>query len=1680
MSSENTVFMLNLLQNNVESARDLQLTALEQLCLLLLQTDSAEILKKEFPPSSFVPVLIKIFVDFESPPVILESAARVLTYYLQILPLESSSCLFDSEGTLCTICLYLESSNLENTIENDLAQQIIKLLEELVRRDSNVLKLSNCIPSVFEFISNSWKFIHLDTLRSGLFVAGRIANFLDLWLKSESEIISENQQPSATSLPPQLFRLQSWIASLVKLISHRDLQVSCSCLDCLHVIITACRRLPISWSVISQLTSENNLVETFLSLLSPPEPILTNSEGIKCNEETTLLKTETIEMEDAASVTQDGERHVCGSSDAACISLMNHRTCLTGPLATIVVDLILNLCQGQTNLLSSIAQSPALARLFQHALFDYAVGRNDATATKSLNSNLDGLIPTLQLADGLLTLAMTLPCQIGQSQTNPESPQSSTNGAVHIKCELGTDTSQNERERVEKHDKLLPVVGDQGRIIWENYLKGRLVSPGHNDPAAAYMRSGLPAPPSLTSSSSSITSSSGQLIDQIPQAAFFAARQAFDHLGISDEAKLASERFHQWLANSLANRANMADILSILQSGQINGCWVDSVGQPLLAWSLSTGHGAATLALCNRGADVNAGLTASAIHYAIAYGQYQCVRRLLGCSLSSDDNQILTEASTANPRLRDYQGRTPAQLGLQALASAIECGMEVEQSLNQARLLQEAEDKFKLEVDENLASPFANLLKLALPVLIEVYMNTTRPEVKLRALQIIARSVRSKTGFVVLYQMQKCSENRSTGGNISASNSRGTPMCNRLVQTIAHVLSQGSAEEVFTALTTIPALIDQPYFLTWMHRHGIPDLLAWRSKLYEEEISGQANSKEENDIVGKRPAEVPNSPVKTSVREILPMCIPPYVKKPRIIPLEPEETTSSFQCIYELGQQQAYNMGDWYIMRTDLDSLLLFHEFAVLWLEVSPKFRSTTTKATSIGSSTGVTAEEEKVTAHSAYHTINAYLITRKDKCVKSDVEVVTPLLPVGQNSSAVSATEDAGQLSKQSALYCPNSSEAVENLTVLQFRADSSPVDKSDLANDLWRRLLPLIVQIRHMFYGMLPLPIFKSTSPTSGSRKTNKTKQTDRLKPPVKTPKLQVPGCSTTTHDRTSPDMSSTLSPGCLISRTCATSSSIGGHQSEDTCAVKDIRSLCVVQTDVSNRMTSSAVEPRQTEQQSAENLKDKFEPETSINYPVVSDLHRSTNSQLSSESPHDVASPAENEINTDRIDATYQHMRVELPDLGGSFSSQVTGKATPGLPQSKPATSSDFVNQHSITEMPKDEPNKTEQIHTSVGRETEHESPGYNNGLSTSGKVLLLRVGPIRLSLSPQGLWILTEPNIETKVHLPTVEGRYLDVCVHPECKSRWNPDCSDDVTDYNGKTVKLSDKTGDLPSHPPRAPEYAARNSPCTAETDFSIIREAQERKYDTIKILCHPTRLGGIRVYDELDKLIYQTGPITRSSGNLRLTRLLDNLSFNQKQYVRTKHRENRLRNIQQTIIRVALALSNLLKRLMSKKLISQAQKLSSPLFEKHLLKNESGMIPQLTALTDWFCSANVPTGTEVNRRNSSLDVSHLIECLRHSTPYEILSSQIIPQMYFWLKQRMERERFKRYVWRQINDWNESKIYEDEQSHLDGILTGLNLEVLTKKLIETLELVCIPFVVNYNRPNTCLTTIAANL
>lgn len=116
------------------------------------------------------------------------------------------------------------------------------------------------------------------TFRSGLFVAGRLSNLLDIWLKEDSAGISQCL-PQNPSVAPSIGVLRRWISSLIQMITHRDLQVTYGGLDCLHTVFASCRRLPNSAAIIEQIATDDSLVEKFLSLLVPQEQAWRNLES---------------------------------------------------------------------------------------------------------------------------------------------------------------------------------------------------------------------------------------------------------------------------------------------------------------------------------------------------------------------------------------------------------------------------------------------------------------------------------------------------------------------------------------------------------------------------------------------------------------------------------------------------------------------------------------------------------------------------------------------------------------------------------------------------------------------------------------------------------------------------------------------------------------------------------------------------------------------------------------------------------------------------------------------------------------------------------------------------------------------------------------------------------------------------------------------------------------------------------------------------------------------------------------------------------------------------------------------------------------------------------------------------------------------------------------------------------
>ena len=76
--------LLEWLQMGQGDELDMQLIALEQLCMLLLMSDNVDRCFESCPPRTFLPALCRIFLDEEAPDQVLEVTARAITYYLDV------------------------------------------------------------------------------------------------------------------------------------------------------------------------------------------------------------------------------------------------------------------------------------------------------------------------------------------------------------------------------------------------------------------------------------------------------------------------------------------------------------------------------------------------------------------------------------------------------------------------------------------------------------------------------------------------------------------------------------------------------------------------------------------------------------------------------------------------------------------------------------------------------------------------------------------------------------------------------------------------------------------------------------------------------------------------------------------------------------------------------------------------------------------------------------------------------------------------------------------------------------------------------------------------------------------------------------------------------------------------------------------------------------------------------------------------------------------------------------------------------------------------------------------------------------------------------------------------------------------------------------------------------------
>lgn len=201
--------LLEWLQMGSGEERDMQLIALEQLCMLLLMSDNVDRCFESCPPRTFLPALCRIFLDESAPDNVLEVTARAITYYLDVSA-ECTRRIVAVDGAIKSICNRLVIVEMNSRTSKDLAEQCVKVLEFICTRESGGVFEAGGLSYVLTFIREHGTQIHKDTLHSSMSVVSRLCGKME----------------------PHDGSLETCVESLSNLLKHEDLYVADGALRC--------------------------------------------------------------------------------------------------------------------------------------------------------------------------------------------------------------------------------------------------------------------------------------------------------------------------------------------------------------------------------------------------------------------------------------------------------------------------------------------------------------------------------------------------------------------------------------------------------------------------------------------------------------------------------------------------------------------------------------------------------------------------------------------------------------------------------------------------------------------------------------------------------------------------------------------------------------------------------------------------------------------------------------------------------------------------------------------------------------------------------------------------------------------------------------------------------------------------------------------------------------------------------------------------------------------------------------------------------------------------------------------------------------------------------------------------------------------------------------------------------
>ncbi|KAI6206878.1 HECT-type E3 ubiquitin transferase [Aphelenchoides besseyi] len=232
--------LLEWLQTGAGLERDLQLMALEQLCMLLLMSDNIDRCFESCPPRTFIPALCQIFLDETAPENV---TARAITYYLDV----SNECtrrITQVEGAVKAICNRLSTAEMTDRTSKDLAEQCVKLLEHVCQRECPAVYEAGGLQAMLMLVRQNGQLVHKDTLHSAMAVIQRLCSRVE----------------------PQDATVRECTIGLGDLLAHEDQRVSESALRSFAALTDRYIRKSIDPS---ELAESSNLIEHLLNSLLP-------------------------------------------------------------------------------------------------------------------------------------------------------------------------------------------------------------------------------------------------------------------------------------------------------------------------------------------------------------------------------------------------------------------------------------------------------------------------------------------------------------------------------------------------------------------------------------------------------------------------------------------------------------------------------------------------------------------------------------------------------------------------------------------------------------------------------------------------------------------------------------------------------------------------------------------------------------------------------------------------------------------------------------------------------------------------------------------------------------------------------------------------------------------------------------------------------------------------------------------------------------------------------------------------------------------------------------------------------------------------------------------------------------------------------------------------------------------